>query len=116
MKKTFCFLLGAGMVLAGCSKDEIIPGSSTDSTTPSTPSTDTGTYDEEEDDISKTTFDRTISIAWSGSGASVSGDANGVVSVNGADVTVDNTKTTEKVKYELSGSSTSGSLKIYSNN
>ena len=106
----------AGMVLAGCSKDEIIPGSSTDSTSPSTPSTDTGTYDEEEDDISKTTFDRTISIVWSGSGASVSGDANSIVTVNGADVTVDNTKTTEKVKYELSGSSTSGSLKIYSNN
>ncbi|MBQ4189045.1 MAG: carbohydrate-binding domain-containing protein, partial [Bacteroidales bacterium] len=116
MKKAICFLLVAGTVLAGCSKDEIIPGSSTDSTTPSTPSTDTGTYDEEEDDISKTTFDRTVSIVWSGSGASVSGDANGVVSVSGADVTVDNTKTTEKVKYELSGSSTSGSLKIYSNN
>lgn len=68
MKKAICFLLVAGTVLAGCSKDEIIPGSSTDSTTPSTPSTDTGTYDEEEDDISKTTFDRTISIMWSGSG------------------------------------------------
>ena len=116
MKKAICFLLSAGTVLAGCSKDEIIPGSSNDSTSPSTPSTDTGTYEEEEDDISQTTFDRTISIVWSGSGASVSGDANGVVTVSGADVTVDNTKTTEKVKYELSGSSTNGSLKIYSNN
>ena len=104
------------MVLAGCSKDERIPGSSTDSTTPSSPSTDTDTYEEEEDDISGTTFDRTITIVWSGSGASVSGDANGIVTVSGTDVTVDNTKTTEKVKYELSGSCTSGSLKLYSNN
>ena len=116
MKKFFCVLLGAGMVLAGCSKDEIIPGNSSDSTSPSTPSTDTDSYDEEEDDFSATNFDRTITIVWSGSGASVSGDANSVVSVSGADVTVDNTKTSEKVKYELSGSCTAGSLKLYSNN
>jgi hypothetical protein len=116
MKKAICFLLSAGTVLAGCSKEDIFSSSNNGSTSSSTPSSDTDTYEEEEDDISKTTFDRTISIVWSGSGASVSGDANGVVTVSGADVTVDNTKTTEKVKYELSGSSTSGSLKIYSNN
>ncbi len=116
MKKAICFLLSAGTVLAGCSKEDIFSSNDNGSTSSSTPSTDTGTYDEEEDDISKTTFDRTISIVWSGSGASVSGDANGVVTVSGADVTVDNTKTTEKVKYELSGNSSAGSLKIYSNN
>ncbi len=116
MKKAICFLLSAGTVLAGCSKEDIFSSSNNGSTSSSTPSSDTDTYEEEEDDISKTTFDRTITIVWDGSGASVSGDAKGVVTVNGADVTVDNTKTTEKVKYELSGSSTSGSLKIYSNN
>ncbi|MBR4735275.1 MAG: carbohydrate-binding domain-containing protein, partial [Bacteroidales bacterium] len=35
---------------------------------------------------------------------------------SGANVTVNNTGTTEKVKYELSGSSSNGSLKIYSLN
>ena len=114
MKKAICLLLGAGMVLAGCTKEDIFSANS--STSSSTPSADTDSYEEEEDDISKTNFDRTISIVWSGSGASVSGDANSVVTVSGADVTVDNTKTTEKVKYELSGSSTAGSLKLYSNN
>ena len=114
MKKAICLLLGAGMVLAGCTKEDIFSANS--STSSSTPSADTDSYEEEEDDISKTNFDRTISIVWSGSGASVSGDANSVVTVSGADVTVDNTKTTEKVRYELSGSSTAGSLKLYSNN
>ena len=117
MKKITFFLLCTAAVAAGCSKESLFYNSATsESVTSSTPSTDTDIYDSEEDNISNTTFDRTISIVWSGSGASVSGDANSVVSVSGADVTVDNTGTTEKVKYELSGSSSSGSLKIYSNN
>ncbi|MBQ9411291.1 MAG: carbohydrate-binding domain-containing protein [Bacteroidales bacterium] len=116
MKKAVIFLLAAGTVLAGCSKEDIIPTSSNSSTSSSTPATDTGSFDNDEDDYGAVNFDRTISIVWSGSGASVSGDANNVVSISGANVTVNNTGTAEKVKYELSGSSSNGSLKLYSNN
>lgn len=115
MKKAVFFLSVAGMVMAGCSKESLIPVA-TDTTSSTSPATDTGTFDNDEDDYEAVNFDRTISIVWSQTGASVSGDANSVVSVSGANVTVNNTGTTEKVKYELSGSSSNGSLKIYSNN
>lgn len=72
--------------------------------------------DSSEDNVSRTTFDRRIYIVWSASGATVTGDVNGVVSVSGSAVTVDNRSTTEKVIYNLSGSSSDGYLKIYSNN
>ncbi|MBR1886990.1 MAG: carbohydrate-binding domain-containing protein [Bacteroidales bacterium] len=114
MKKVSVFLLGMTIAVAGCSKESIISNSG--STASTTPSTDTDSFANDEDEISNTSFDRTISIVWSSSSATVSGDAKGIVSVSGADVTVDNTGTTEKVKYELSGSSSSGSLKLYSNN
>jgi len=114
MKKVSVFLLSMAVAMAACSKESIISNSG--STASSTPSTDTDSFENDEDEISDTSFDRTISIVWSSSGATVTGDANGIVSVSGADVTVDNTGTTEKVKYELSGSSSSGSLKLYSNN
>ena len=107
-------MLGMTIAMAACSKESIISNSG--STASTTPSTDTDSFANDEDEISNTSFDRTISIVWSSSGATVTGDANGIVSVSGADVTVDNTGTTEKVKYELSGSSSSGSLKLYSNN
>ena len=68
---------------------------------------------EDEDVVSNTVFDRRISIVWSSSGANVSGDGNGIVSVSGGAVTVNNT-TTERIVYNLSGSSSNGSLKIYS--
>ena len=72
---------------------------------------------DEEDLVAGTQFARTISITFSNSGdATVTGDVNGIVSVKGNQVTVDNTTTTEKVKYELSGTTSNGFLKIYSNN
>ena len=72
---------------------------------------------DEEDLIAGTTFSRTIFITFSDSGdAKVTGDENGTVTVKGNQVTVDNTTTKEKVKYELSGTTTNGFLKIYSNN
>lgn len=114
MKKVSVFLLGMTIAMAACSKESIISNSGSTSST--TPSTDTDSFANDEDEISNTSFDRTISIVWSSSGATVTGDANGIVSVSGADVTANNTGTTEKVKYELSGSSSSGSLKLYSNN
>ena len=129
MKKVVIVFLAMAMTLAGCQKEDIwgsdpwnnggengngsaqsyvSAGNSTVSITDSEPA---------EDLIDNTSFDRTISIVFSQSGAAtVSGDANGVVSVNGNHVTVDNTSTKEKVMYKLSGSTSDGFLKIYSKN
>ena len=72
---------------------------------------------DEEDSIANTKFKRTIRITFSDSaGASVEGDKNGIVSIDGNKVTADNTGTTEKVQYELTGSTSNGFFKIYSNN
>ncbi len=73
---------------------------------------------EDEDVVSNTVFDREISIVWSGSGASVEGDVNSLVTVSGGAVTVDNrttdSYTAERIVYYLSGSSANGSFKLYS--
>ena len=73
----------------------------------------TGT-DDPEDDIASATFERTIRIVFSRTGnAQVTGDEKGIVSVSGNDVTVDNTKNKEVIRYELSGATDDGFLKIY---
>jgi hypothetical protein len=66
-----------------------------------------------DDSIQGTKFDRTIRIVFADGSAQVVGDDNGIVSVDGNNVTVNNTSD-EKVIYELSGSSQNGSLKLYS--
>ncbi len=66
-----------------------------------------------EDDISKTTFTRMITITWSGSSVSVDGDYYGYVSTSGGDVTVSNSGD-DYIVYKLSGSSSDGSFKLYS--
>ncbi|MBQ6286734.1 MAG: carbohydrate-binding domain-containing protein [Bacteroidales bacterium] len=66
-----------------------------------------------EDDISNTTFTRMISVTWSGSGASVSGDYYGYATVSGGNVTINNTGE-ECIVYRLTGSSSNGSFKLYS--
>ena len=66
-----------------------------------------------DDSIQGTSFDRTIRIVFTDGGAQVTGDENSIVSIDGNDVTVNNTSD-EKVIYELSGSSQNGSLKLYS--
>lgn len=72
---------------------------------------------DEEDSIANTKFKRTIRITFSDStGAKAEGDKNGIVSIEGNKVTVDNTGTSEKVQYELTGSTSDGYFKIYSNN
>ena len=72
--------------------------------------------DDEGDNISLVSFDRTISVTFSASGATVTGDANGIVKVSGNDVTVDNSATGEKVLYKLSGTASDGFFKLYSAN
>ena len=70
-----------------------------------------------EDSLATVSFDRTIAITFSTTGsATVSGDAHGVVSVSGNGVTVNNTSYDEKVRYELSGTTTDGFFKLYSTN
>ena len=116
MKKIELFALCVMAVACGCSKENLW-GSEEASTSGVEGSATFNIVTDSEDLIANTTFARTITITFSDSGgASVSGDENGIVSVNGNAVTVNNTSTTEKVKYVLSGSTTNGYLKIYSNN
>ena len=67
---------------------------------------------DDEDYIENNTFGNSIAIVYNGTSATVSGDVDGVeVSVNGAHVTVNSTV---KCAYELSGNSSDGSFKLYS--
>lgn len=66
-----------------------------------------------DDDISNTTFTRKITVTYSSSGASVTGDHYGYVNVSGNNVTVNNTGD-EYIVYELTGSTSSGNFKLYS--
>ena len=66
-----------------------------------------------EDYVETYTPTATIKIVYNGNSASVSGEAEGVtVKTDGADVTV--TSTVKNIAYELSGTTTDGSFKIYS--
>lgn len=118
MKQTFIALLAAGMAAAGCTPDNIfgidISGSNT---TPEVPSGSTYEAAEDpDDDISASSFSRTITVTFSAAGASVEGDDNGIVTIDGNNVTANNTTTSEKVKYILKGSTSNGFFKVYSNN
>ena len=132
MKKAlFCLLLPA--LLAGCSKDSILPdiwsgntGDPTDAGSATSqvegPTTAEITSDEE-DLVANTNFDLTVSVVFSPSGnASVSGTQGQTVTINGNQVTIDNRNAVDKngkgykIKYELSGSTSNGFFKVYSNN
>ena len=114
MKRVLLLLIPAIMAAPACIEDVIettedpieAPAGNDDDQDPEEPEGDW-------DDITLTSFDRTVSIKWNGSSATVEGDANNTVTVSGADVTVNN-QSEEVVRYELSGSSTDGFLKIYS--
>ena len=127
MKKASLFLLCAAIAATGCSKfgDDIIdpwgPDSNSTAEAKSYERTGNNTVniadsEPEEDLIANTEFDRTISIVFAPSGATVSGDKKGIVTINGNQVTVDNTSTKEKVMYKLSGSASDGFFKVYSKN
>lgn len=116
MKKVLFALCAAGMVAAGCDKDNIFSIDETPAASGVTGSTTIDVTEDEEDDIAGTEFARTITVTFSGTGATVEGDANGIVTINGNNVTVNNTKTEEKVKYILKGSTSNGFFKVYSNN
>jgi len=67
-----------------------------------------------EDNVSNTKFDGTISIAFSGADATVSGSVEGVsIQKDGARVTANNTGK-KNVRYVLSGNCADGCFKLYS--
>ena len=71
--------------------------------------------DEAEDFIENNSFKNEVDIAFNGSSASTSGSVDGVtVAINGADVVVKSSA--KKVCYNVSGTTTNGFLKIYSDN
>jgi hypothetical protein len=68
---------------------------------------------DDEDYVENSDFTSKISIAYSGSSATVTGSATGVtVTTSGADVTVKSTA--KNIEYVLSGSTADGSFKVYS--
>lgn len=70
---------------------------------------------DDEDYIENNTFSKNINIQFDGTSATVTGSVNGVsVTVNGADVTVNSTA--KKVAYTVTGTTSDGYLKIYSEN
>lgn len=139
MKKViFFYLLPLAFLLAGCGADEIeifdettvtetatddSDDSSSDSGSIFVPSGDdegAGTYTysstgdaSSEDDITNTTFTRMITVTYASSGATVTGDYYGYVSVSGNQVTVNNTGS-ENIVYKLTGSASDGFFKLYS--
>lgn len=112
-RKIFLFLLPAYLLCAACT------GSLSDiEKTSSGPAGSSSLVDESDgadDDFDKASFDRTVKISWTSSAATVSGDANSVVSVSGTGVTVKNTAdNAERIIYELSGNCADGFFKVYS--
>ncbi|MBO6223357.1 MAG: carbohydrate-binding domain-containing protein [Bacteroidales bacterium] len=68
---------------------------------------------DDEDYVENSEFSSVIEIVYSGSSASVNGSADGVeVKVDGADVVVNSSA--KKVEYKLSGNSSDGQFKLYS--
>ena len=66
-----------------------------------------------DDDISKTTFTRMITVTFADGGATVTGDDNGLATVSGNRVTVNNTGS-EVIVYRLTGSTSNGCFRLYS--
>ena len=66
-----------------------------------------------DDDISNTTFTRMITVTYASSGATVTGDYYGYVTVSGNRVTVNN-EGSENIVYKLTGTASDGYFKLYS--
>ncbi|MBQ8126770.1 MAG: carbohydrate-binding domain-containing protein [Prevotella sp.] len=106
MKKTFLCLLLADLMLslvAACESDD----SDFSSYTLVSSSED----DDDDDDVSNVTD--TIVITYDGQSATVTGDADGHVTLSGADVVVDDTVSQHGLVLVLSGSTSDGSLLVW---
>ena len=104
-------VLAGAMTFFSCEKDTIDIGSS--GSTAGDSAGEDIVVDSSDDLIANTSFDRTVTVTYSSSGASVSGADGLTVSTSGAGVTITNSGT-EVVKYILSGSSSNGYFKLYS--
>ena len=70
--------------------------------------------DGDKDDFSTTVFDRNVFVSFSSGQATVTGVSDSfAVTINGNGVTIVN-NSSDKVRYELSGSTTNGFFKVYS--
>lgn len=95
-KRTFAIAL-SGLLMAACGKDVIEMKDIT--------------YFDAVDNVS---FDRTVTVALSDGGSTVNYSSDDFsYSVSGGKVTIVN-NSTERIRYEVSGSTTNGQLKIYS--
>ena len=118
MKKTvFILPVLAALSLMGCTKDPIEIALPDDTDTPVNADDSAGgniDTDKDDDNVSNTTFDRTVKVTFNGGSASVTGtSADFTVDTDGAGVTITNNGS-EAVIYELSGTSTDGYFKLYS--
>lgn len=105
MKRFFVMAAVSAMLVVSCGKDEITEVDVADSSVSG--GSTIGSYDD-------FTADRVVSIVYADGSATVSGAGSGqTVSRSGAGVTITNSGT-EKVRYEVSGASSDGWLKIYS--
>ena len=114
--KTFIWLLPIVAILYGCSSDPLktdIPDNSTTNTddTEITINENSSTNDSS-DLISGTSFARTITITYSATGATKTGDDNNIVTIDGNKVTVNNSGS-EVIRYILSGMASDGFFKVY---
>ena len=99
------------VLACGCSKDSIIDADAGENIAP-VPGTE-----EDNDNTDETALERTITIVFSDEGgATVTGDENGMVKVDGNRVTADNSAYNEIIEYILKGSTTNGFFKSYSGN
>lgn len=137
MKKYSAFLLGAAVAFAACSTDSDLDENGSDGTGSDSSSsaiyssslTDLTSFDvaidttslaetetvpeDNEDYLENNTFSQEVGIVFDGTSASCTSTVDGVsVSISGADVVV--TSTVKKVHYTVSGSTSDGFLKIYS--
>lgn len=118
MKRSIILLLSFAVTAWGCTPEkqpgnqEIIEQNTDDNTGTEIPTVSDVTNDSD-DNIAKTSFNSTITITFAASGATVAGDDDGIVKINGNQVTATNTGS-DVIMYVLTGTSDNGFFKLYS--
>ena len=110
----YLILAGTCLALLSCAKDPVEIPSIEENTVAGDDSAGASIQtDNPEDYLSNSTFDRTVTITWNGSSATVTGTTDDfTVHIDGAGVTISNNGD-EAVIYHLSGTSASGFFKLY---